>query len=112
MNEQRRERISAILDHYGYEAQAIVAIEELAELQKVATKYLRLCRKMNQNESEYGDAPLYERITIWADAIEEIADVYIMLEQLKTIFGVSEKDVNNEIDYKISRTEVRMKDDK
>ena len=59
-----REAVSA----YGVKSQLIVAIEELSELQKELTKYLRGDGDMNH-------------------VAEEMADVYIMLEQLGIIFG-------------------------
>lgn len=59
-----REAVSA----YGVKSQLIVAIEELSELQKELTKQLRGGGDIN-------------RIS------EEMADVYIMLEQLGIIFG-------------------------
>lgn len=57
-----------LINKFGNEHQIIVAIEELAELQKELTKLLRC----NSN---------LEAIT------EEMADVEIMLEQLKMMFN-------------------------
>lgn len=57
---------------YGKEAQIIVAIEELSELQKELTKWLR------------GKGSI-EHIA------EEIADVNIMIQQLEFIFACSDE---------------------
>ena len=76
MNEQKKEmtqeREIAILEgaikKFGYREQVIVAIEEMAELQKEWTKWLRSKGKT-------------------AGLLEEMADVSIMLNQLQLIFG-------------------------
>ncbi len=64
--------ITAAIDKYGVEPQLIVAIEELSELQKEITKYLR------------GKGSL-DHIA------EEMADVRIMLSQMGFIFDNFEK---------------------
>lgn len=69
--------------------QLVVAIEELSELAKELCKVLR---------------GLYDEDNV----IEEIADVYIMLEQMKIYFGVDDNKLNEMIDYKINRTKERM----
>ncbi len=70
--EMTQERESAILEgaikKWGYRPQVIVAIEELSELQKELTKWLR--GKGNRD-----------------GLMEEMADVSIMLNQLQLIFG-------------------------
>ena len=66
---------------YGDRNQCIVAIEELSELQKELTKYLR-----GEGNREH--------------IAEEIADALIMIEQIIEIFGISEcvqKYKNNKI---------------
>ena len=67
------------------EKQLIVALEELSELQKEITKNLR--KKSNID-----------------NLIEEIADVQIIIEQLKYYFNIQEESVNKVMDYKLERT--------
>lgn len=55
------------IETYGCQSQMIVAIEELSELQKELTKHLR-----GENNVDH--------------ISEEMADVYIMLEQLSIMF--------------------------
>ena len=62
------EVLKAAIAHYGEQMQVIVAIEELSELQKELTKFLR-----GQADERHIN--------------EEMADVEIMLEQLKLMFG-------------------------
>lgn len=70
--EMTQEREAAILEgaiqKFGIRPQVIVAIEELSELQKELTKWLR---GKGKHES----------------MMEEMADVSIMLNQLELIFG-------------------------
>ncbi len=70
------------------EKQVIVAIEELSELQKELCKALR-GRKNTDNLAE------------------EIADVYIMLEQMMIYFNISKADVDSMISTKLARTKER-----
>lgn len=77
------------LDKFGDRAQIIVAIEEMSELTKELCKWL---------EGRQDDL---DRIT------QEIADVTIMMEQLRIIFDCNE-DVCQEMDFKIERLSKRL----
>ncbi|HPW95916.1 MAG TPA: hypothetical protein PK557_02960 [Paludibacteraceae bacterium] len=72
-----------IIANNGYVLQKIVAIEELSELQKELTKDLR----GNANDEHIA---------------EEMADVEIMLEQLKIMYG-NDEEVKRYKELKISR---------
>lgn len=85
LSEKRREQLSKIYDHYGLEEQYKKAIEELGEL---------ISAMATGTEEE---------------VISEIADVEIMLEQLKDGLGIRAK-VCGEIDYKLKRQLVRIGD--
>lgn len=77
------------IETYGADAQLNVAIEEFAELTKEICKYKR-----------YADNT--------KAIIEEMADCYIMLEQMKMIFGLDNADISNAMDRKIRRLERRI----
>lgn len=77
------------IDKYGDRAQTMVAIEEMSELTKELCKWL---------EGRQDDL---DRIT------QEIADVTIMMEQLRIIFDCNE-DVCQEMDFKIERLSKRL----
>ena len=79
------------IDHYGSQLQSIVAIEEMAELQKELSKFLR----GNLDENHMA---------------EEIADVEIMLNQLKLIFDNHNK-VGEFVELKLLRLNNRMNED-
>lgn len=73
--------------------QLIVAIEELSELQKELTKALR-----GKDNVE--------------NIIEEIADVEIMIEQVKLYFNINEEHVKKEKVRKLERLQERIFNDK
>lgn len=80
--EMTQEREADILEraviNFGFTPQIIVAIEEMAELQKALTKHLR-------NEGDFYIEG--KRKAHISPILEEMADVYIMLNQLSLIFG-------------------------
>lgn len=61
----------SLIDKYGLDAQLTVAVEELSELTKEICKYKRYGNNIDH-------------------IAEEVADVEIMLEQLKLIFNCSD----------------------
>lgn len=84
----KTELYKKLLEDYGY-AQVIVAIEELSELQKELCKALRY--KLNE-----------------INLIEEIADVEIMLEQMKLYYEIDEEQLEKVKQYKLERTKQRL----
>lgn len=84
----RKEFYKKVVDTYGNQ-QVIVAIEELSELQK------ELCKALRNNAN-------YDNI------VEEIADVEIMLEQMKIYFNIFNKDLERMKKLKVKRTKERL----
>ena len=76
-----------IVEHFGDNHQRFKAAEELSELQTLIL----------QDANKNGKVPK-SRI------IEEIADVYVMLSQLKTIYCIDSRDIEPIIDAKVERT--------
>lgn len=76
-----------IIEYYGENHQRFKAAEELSELQTLIL----------QDANKNGKVPK-SRI------IEEIADVYVMLSQLKTIYCIDGRDLEPVIEYKVDRT--------
>lgn len=94
MNEERIIKIiTRAIDTYGYDAQLKMAIEEMSELTKAICKLWRA-----DTEEDYERA-------IEA-AIEETADVQIMLYQLHAMIGAGEFDAKME--EKLERLEARL----
>lgn len=77
------------LEYYGNNSQVDIAIEEMSELIKELLKN----RRGEENRSMIAD---------------EIADVYIMLEQLKFIFGINETELKVNAEFKIQRLKNRI----
>lgn len=88
MNDSETEVLKKAIDYYGIAMQLTVAIEEMAELQKELTKAIR-------------SIPCTQNIA------EEIADVEIMIAQLKLIFGLQFQ-VEEWREKKIERLQRRM----
>lgn len=86
--EEDKELYTKLIQSYGT-TQMIVAIEELSELQKEVCKAFR--NKYNKE-----------------NMLGEIADVYIMLEQLKLYFNISDDEVVHTIEDKNKRTRERL----
>ena len=85
-----KDLLQKVIDKYGTTLQSTVAMEELAELIKEISKVIR----GNKN----------------ADGmIEEIADVLIMIEQLKLMYNISDEEIESEISDKMYRTEWALK---
>lgn len=86
---KQKEIILEAINKYGEDLQKTVAIEEMSELIKAICKN----RRGAQNKPAITD---------------EIADVYIMLEQLKMIYQITDESVKRRIEHKIKRLERRM----
>lgn len=90
--EESKQLLNSILRKHGFRNQVVKTCEELSELETALLK----C---------YNKGPGEGRI----EAVqEEIADVYIMLEQIRKQF-MSREELDNWIDYKITREAERGK---
>lgn len=88
---------SYMIDTYGDNAQSRLAMEECAELIQAINKMSRL----NKGYKDYKSAK--DNLT------EEIADVLIMIEQLKIMYNITDDDIQHWIDYKHERQIKRLK---
>ena len=88
-----RQLLNRIINTYGIDKQMMQCIEEMAELTQAINKYFRA-----------------EKLDTAADAykqvIEEIADVQIMIEQMRMMFN--EDEVDEVIFNKLERMEGRL----
>ena len=76
------ERIHRIAHYYGADSQLDQTIEEVAELTVAIRKF-----KRNKGNN------MNDKVSLLYDLAEEIADVEIMLEQLKILLPFVEEDV-------------------
>lgn len=92
------------IDHYGEESQLDMAIEEMSELTKAICKYKRAVK---ERERDICHSTAKDVIFAKGDIVEEIADVYVMLEQMMMIFNCKER-VSAIASEKIRRLKARI----
>lgn len=84
-----RSKLRFIIDTFSEDAQKLMAIEEMSELIK------EICKDFRGNTNK--------------DAIkEEIADVLVMIEQLRIIYDIKLSDIHKVMNQKIERTMERI----
>lgn len=88
---EREEILQRSLDVNGSKIKCIIAMEEFAELQQAISKMLR-----------YGEEA--DRISL----LEEMADAYLSLDNLKRIFEITDDLVWKAIDVKLQREKERL----
>ena len=86
----------SVLCHYGPEAQSLLHCEELAELAQAVSKMRRAVNSGKDDTQAY------------YNLVEEIGDVLICIQQMKTMYGISDEEIRKAVSYKCRRQEVRM----
>lgn len=84
------ETLHKAINIYGKNAQLDMCIEEMSELTK------EICKSKRGKDNK-------------EEIIEEMADVYIMLEQLKIIFSIEQYEIDDIARIKLLRLEERLK---
>ena len=79
-----KQKIKTIADHYGLNHQLMKMVEELNELALECAKS-------------------WEKKSITANLIPELADVEVMLEQIKYLGGIEQSDIDEVKKFKINR---------
>ena len=82
-------RIQEIVLRYGYDAQSRQCIEEMAELTQAINKFWRKDLKCGYGAIE--ESGLDKQSAAYINLVEEIADVEIMLEQMKEMLFCGER---------------------
>ena len=98
-------KVKEIANHYGYDAQSRQLIEEMAELTQAINKFWRKRAGKDlvpESIQELLSMPEYHQIS------SELADVYIMLEQIKYLLHIGDTELQQDMDYKINRTIKRV----
>lgn len=90
--EERRALLDRAITAYGALAQMDMAVEEMAELTKALCKVKRV-------------SCAAEAKAVLENVVEEMADVQIMLDQLRIIFGRSTAE---DEEYKLERLKKRL----
>ena len=96
MTDRQITKCYKIAQHYGKGKQKIQAAQELNELQAL------LLRRPDQirNNDEYLD-----------NMIDEMADVTIMIEQLRQLFDIENRELHDRINYKLNRQIDRIREE-
>jgi NTP pyrophosphatase (non-canonical NTP hydrolase) len=89
-------------EHYGYDSQSNQLVEECAELIQAVCTYRRAVLGLGQPVTEDKKAVAMDNFT------EEIADVEIMLEQIKYLLQIPEEELEALKLFKVNRTRERM----
>ncbi len=84
--------------YYGYEAQSNQLVEECAELIQAVNKYRRVETGLGQPVAEDKKAIARDNL------VEEIADVELMLEQVKYLLQIPEDELLAVKTFKVNRT--------
>ena len=87
-----------VLKFYGEDIQTLVHAEELGELIQASVKMRRANRKTP------GVIPEEVR----SHLVEEMGDVLVCMEQMKLMYGISDKEIENEINIKCSQRRRKM----
>ena len=95
MNKTEKIIFEKAIERYGVDDQSQVACEECAELIKALSKYHRVTK-----HQAYDKRKIQRCMN---NIIEEVADVGIMIDQIKLMYGISEKDVNAVRTEKVER---------
>ena len=88
----KKDVLKAAIDRYGATMQSVVAMEECNELGQQIAKHIR------------GDG-------IHDNLVGEMADVLICMYELCEMYDVTEEELQETIDFKLSRLEKRMEAD-
>lgn len=94
------EAIKKIAENNGFDEASRQLFEEVGELIVAVNKAYRLKKS---NVCPFFDDVAMERKNAFNNVIKEIADVTIMLEQIKYLLQISDSDINEIIEQKLNR---------
>lgn len=89
------------MDRYGIKMQSLVAMEELAELQKAISKLVRNSEEKTKSLEFKG---------LRHNLIEEMADVIICMDQLKEYYNINHAEIQSIIASKQERQAKRLEE--
>lgn len=93
--EEKKGVLEAIVAHYSADSRTDLAVEEMAELTKALLKHRRAAGEP-------------ERTLALMSVCEEMADVLIMIEQLKLVLHLNDDLIADWVDKKLARQMERM----
>jgi hypothetical protein len=90
MKDEHRAVLDRALAKWGGDSQVMLALEEMAELSK------ELLKNINRGSDNV------------AQITAEIADVYVVLENVKNVYSVKDGDISEIMDAKILRLKAKL----
>ena len=90
------------MDRYGIKMQSLVAMEELAEMQKAISKLVRNSEEKTKSLEFKG---------LRHNLIEEMADVIICMDQLKEYYNINHAEIQSIIASKQKRQAKRLEEE-
>lgn len=90
------------MDRYGIKMQSLVAMEELAEMQKAISKLVRNSEEKTKSLEFKG---------LRHNLIEEMADVIICMDQLKEYYNINHAEIQSTIASKQARQAKRLEEE-
>ena len=102
-----KENIKKIAEYYGLESQSRQLFEEMAELTVSISKYMRFSENNEDTPSSHLDGDYY-----LFGIMEEIADVTVMIEQIKYLLNLDDLIIDDLIKNKINRQLKRIEKEK
>lgn len=106
----RAEKIRKIAKFYGYDSQSRQCIEEMSELTQAINKYWRNVLKRGKYPYNPWDGYMPDDCIEYENMVKEIADVQIMLDQMKFLLSASDE-VNRVMEKKIKRQLLRIEEE-
>lgn len=103
-----KNKISKIANRYGFSNQSRQLSEECAELVQAVNKYYRF--RKSKNSSDEILTSTEDSNMLIQHIVEEIADVEIMLEQMKVLLNLSDEAVAGVKNIKVNRELARIKE--
>ena len=91
-------KLKEIIDHYGVASQQKKLAEEVFELQEAIKNY----QDFDEANSMY-EGDLYTIPKFRDDIIEEMADVFVLLNQFIVFYKITDEELNSIIKYKVNR---------
>ena len=101
-----KNKITKIANHYQFSNQSRQLAEECAELVQAVSKYYRFRNTKNSRDEIL--ASTEDSNMLIQNIVEEIADVEIMLEQMKILLNISNEAVEGVKEKKVNRQLARI----
>lgn len=103
-----KDKIKKITSHYDFSNQVMQLSEECAELIQAVNKYRRFRGSKNSRDEILTSTE--DSNMLIQSIVEEIADVEIMLEQMKVLLNLSNEAVEGVKNIKVNRELARIKE--